>query len=132
MKQSHRCHGSGKQEHHSQERHTSGIWALEQERTGWTIRKVMEGVGQKQKKKIFPRKLLIKKCIPTDSGQKNICLRKKKNICTSHVQKKKILHLLKSLPLPHHFSNGPSLSKTLGSLYVSGKLPTYPSPKPPL
>ena len=35
-------------------------------------------------------------------------------------------------PPPHHFSNGPSPSKRLGSLYVFGKLPTYPSPKPAL
>ena len=52
------------------------------------------GMEQKQKKK-FPRKLLIKKYIPTDSGQKKIYVQGGKKhfhpTCT-----KKILHLLKS------------------------------------
>ena len=49
---------------------------------GWTIRKVMEG-EQKQKKEKIPRKLLMNKYIPTDSGPK-------KNYAQ---EKKKFLHL---------------------------------------
>ena len=76
----------------------------------WTIRKVMGEGGAKAKKK-FPRKFLIKKNIPTDSAPKKYMPKegKKKKISTLHIQKRKILHLLKS-PLPpsptHHSGAG--------------------------
>ena len=55
------------------------------------------GMEQKQKKN-FPRKLLIKKYIPTDSDQKKHMSKEEKNIATLHVQKN-----LASLKIPITF-----------------------------
>ena len=49
----------------------------------------------------------MKKYTPTDSGQKKIMPKKKKNISTLHVQKENLAPL--KSPPAHHFTNDPSL-----------------------
>ena len=71
------------------------------------------------KKKKFPRKILIENIyLPTYSGQKNMCPSWKIHIYTfpsfiyKYTQKKNLASLKIPTPLPHHFSNGPSLTFT--------------------
>ena len=100
----------------------------------WTIKKVTaEGRGEggggrgggggrfraEAKKKKFPRKILIENIyLPTYSGQKNMCPSWKIHIYTfpsfiyKYTQKKNLASLKIPTPLPHHFSNGPSLTFT--------------------
>ena len=57
----------------------------------------MGGGGAKAKKNFFPRKLLIKKYIPMDSGKKIYMPKEEKKNDIHFTCTKKILHLLKSI-----------------------------------